>query len=305
MIRTGLLVAALATSLCAKEIPPDTGVPVSVVITAQGQHNAPAPPLTGNDILVSQDKQHRPITGLEPMRGTTGLQLWVLIDDGSNANLGAQISDLRRFIQSQPSNTEIGIGYLRNGSVEKLQPLTADHDLAARAIRLPSGPPGISASPYLALSELIHKWPAASGAREVLMVSSGIDPIYGSGPSNPYLDQAIHNAQRAGVVVYSIYYPSAGMLGRSNRQIFWGQNYLAQISDETGGALYWLGAAPPPSLTPYLDDLNHRLNGQYLLTFLARPEAKSALQRVEIKAETPHVSLAAPSQVYVPGESAK
>ena len=71
------------------------------------------------------------------------------------------------------------------------QPLTADHQLAAKAIRLPIGMPGISASPYLSLTELIHKWPASAAAREVLMVSSGIDPIYGAGPENPYLTEAI------------------------------------------------------------------------------------------------------------------
>ena len=60
--------------------------------------------------------------------------------------------------------------------------------------------PGISASPYLSFVELIHKWPASTAAREVLMVSSGIDPDYGVGPENPYLMEAIHAAQRSEIV---------------------------------------------------------------------------------------------------------
>ena len=52
----------------------------------------------------------------------------------------------------------------------------------------------------------------------------------------------------------------------------WGQNYLSQISDETGGESYYLGFGAPVSFVPYLDDLTHRLTRQYLLTFLAKPE---------------------------------
>jgi len=53
-------------------------------------------------------------------------------------------------------------------------------------------------------------------------------------------------------------------------------------------------------LAPYLDDLSARLNSQYLLTFLARPENKAAFQNVKIGTEHPHINLAGPSKVYVP-----
>ncbi len=126
------------------------------------------------------------------------LQLWLLIDDGTDTALGTQLDDLRRFVLEQPSTTRLGIGYLRNGTVQVQQKPTADHALAAKAIRLPLGQPGISASPYLALTDLIQKWPRADQVREVLMITSGVDPDYGPGPSNPYLDRAIEAAQRDG-----------------------------------------------------------------------------------------------------------
>jgi hypothetical protein len=272
-----------------------------VITTVEAQKNAPPPNVTEDDILVSQNKRHMQVTGFAPMRNQGGLQLWLLIDDGSATSLGSQLADLREFVRQQPSTTQIGIGYMRNGSVAVVQPLTADHDLAAKAMRLPIGMPGISASPYLALTELIHKWPATPEAREVLMVSSGIDPDYGSGPDNPYLTRAIDTAQRAAVVVYSIYYPNAGHLGRSYRRINWGQNYLSQLSEETGGEFYWQGDHAPVSLTPYLDGMNRRLNEQYLLTFLAEPEHKAGFQRIKLSTEVPHVGLAGPAKVYVPG----
>jgi hypothetical protein len=301
MTRIGALIAAsiLAGSLSARDIP-GPGIPVSVLVTVKEQNSAPSPPLTVDDVLVSQNKRHMPVTGLEPLRGQGGLQLWLLIDDGSATTLGTQLADLKKFILAQPAATQIGIGYMRNGGVQPVQPLTSDHQLAAKALRLPIGAPGISASPYLALAELIHKWPAGSAAREVLLVSSGIDPDYGSGPDNPYLSAAIDAAQRAGIVVYSIYYSAAGRSAHAYRQLFWGQNYLAQLSDETGGELYWLGAVNPVSMAPYLDDLSRRLNSQYLLTFLARPENKPGFQAVKIGTELHHVSLVSPSKVYVP-----
>ena len=301
MIRVGALIAAsiVAGPLLAREIP-DLGSPVSVVVTVAGQKDAPAPQLTMDDVLVSQNKQHMQITGLEPLRSESGLQLWLLIDDGSATALGTQLADLKKFVLAQLSTAQIGIGYMRNGGVQTAQPLTSDHELAAKAIRLPIGMPGISASPYLALAELIHKWPTGSPAREVLMVSSGVDPYYGSGPQDPYLSEAIDAAQRAGVVVYSIYYSGAGLWAHASRQIYWGQNYLAQLSDETGGEFYWLGTTNPVSMTPYLDDLSQRLSGQYLLTFLAKPERKPGFQNVKISTELPHVKLGGPSKVYVP-----
>jgi hypothetical protein len=301
MIRIGaLIVASILTGFLSARDIPEPGTPVSVIVTVAPQKNTATPQLTVDDVLVSQNKQHMQVTGLEPLRGQSGLQLWVLIDDGSNTNLGTQLADLKRFVLAQPASTQVGIGYMRNGMVQTAQSLTSDHQLAAQSLRLPTGTPGISASPYLALKELIHKWPAGSSPREVLMVTSGIDPDYGAGPDDPYLSEATHAAQRAGIVVSSIYYSGAGRSARNYRQLFWGQNYLAQLSDETGGQLYWIGNQNPVSLAPYLDDFSQRLNGQYLLTFVARPENKAGFQDVKIRTELPHVRLTAPSQVYVP-----
>src|SRR5579862_138274 len=208
MIRFGVVTAAsiLATCLYASEIPPGSGVPVSVLVTIQGQKNTNPPQVTMDELLVYQNKQPRQVTSLEPLHSANGVQLWILMDDGSRANLGSQLNDLRQFVLASPATTQIGIGYLRNGMVDKVQDLTSDHQLAAKALRLPISQPGISASPYTALQELVKKWPATQAAREVLMVTSGIDPIYGPGPEDPYLDSAIHEVQRAGVIVYAIYY---------------------------------------------------------------------------------------------------
>jgi len=276
-----------------------SGVPVRIVVTVEGRKDAAPPSLARNDAMVYLDNERMQVIDWTPVQSDrTGLQLWLLIDDGTETALGTQLEDLRRFVLEQPSTMQVGIGYLRNGTVQVEQKPTADHALAAKAIRLPLGQPGISASPYLALIDLIQKWPSADQAREVLMITSGIDPDYGPGPSNPYLDRAIEAAQRAGVAVHSIYFSGAGHFGHSLWQINWGQNYLSQLAEETGGEFFWLGTSNPVSFAPYLNQLNQHFRGQHILTFLA--QGKPGYRRIKLKTEVPHVALVGPSKVYVP-----
>jgi len=149
MVRTGVLIAAsmLAGGLSAREIPAP-GLPVSVIVTVAPKDTTTQ--LTADDVLVSQNNRHRQVTSLEPLRVQNGLELWLLIDDGSSSNLGTQLADLKKFVLAQPSTTQVGIGYMRNGGVQTVQTLTSDHQLAAKAMRLPTAMPGISESPYMA-----------------------------------------------------------------------------------------------------------------------------------------------------------
>jgi hypothetical protein len=276
------------------------GVPIRVVVTVEGHKDATPPNLTKDDVMVSLENQRMRAVDWTPVLDTRiGLQLWVLIDDGTDSSLGTEIQDLREFVLAQPATVQVGIGYLRNGTVEALQKPTSDHSAAAKAIRLPLAQPGISSSPYLALTDLIKKWPSGEQAREVLMVSSGVDPLYGPGPSNLYLDEAIHAAQRAGVVVNSIYYGSAGHFGHSYWQINWGQNYLGQLAEETGGEFFWQGDHNPVSFAPYLKELDQHFANQHVLTFLAQGD--TGFRRLRLKTEAPKVMLVGPSKAYVPG----
>jgi hypothetical protein len=296
-----LAAAALAAGiLFAQDGATTGGTPVSILVSVEAKKNTPVPRLTKSDVLVTENKQRLPVTDLAPVRDRGGLQLWLLIDDGTEEDLSLQFPDLRKFILEQPATTQIGIGYIRDAAIQVTQPLTTDHERAAQALRLPMGPPGISASPYIALHDLIAQWPATGAAREVLMISNGVDPEYGPGPQDPYLDEAVDAAQRAGVIVYTIYYGGMGHFGHAYWQIYWGQYNLAEVSEDTGGEFYWQGYIDPVSLAPYLDDLNHRFNDQYVLSFLARPGKKAGYQHVKFGTELPHVSVVGPAKVYVP-----
>ncbi len=290
----------LATVATAQDNAGNLGPALRIVVTAEGQHNTHPPVLKQGDVTISESNRRLRVTDLMPVQNAPGgLQLWVLIDDGTDTNLGNQFDDLRKFLLGQPSTTRIGLGYLRNGSVAAVAPLTTDHSAASKAIRLPLGDPGISASPYLALIDIVKKWPPSEAAREVLMITSGIDPYYGAGPDNPYLLRAIDACRRAAVVVHSIYYGSAGHAGHSYWRINWGQNYLSQLADETGGEFYRQGDFNPVSIAPYLKQLSDRLNQQYLVTFVAPARSKPGFERIKLTTEVPNVSLVGPSKIYV------
>ncbi len=272
----------------------------ALIVTAEAPKGAAVPAISQHDVLLTVDNKPATVTSWRSLRtDPAGMELWVLIDDGTDSGIGIQFGDIRNFVRHQPANTKVGIGYLRNGSVQAAQPATADHEAAVKAIRLPVGMPGISASPYIALADFLHHLPASQQPREVVLISSGVDPYYGPGPQNPYLENAVHEAQKSGVPVYTIYYSGAGHYGHSRWQIMWGQNDLSQISEETGGEFYWEGDHNPVSLKPYFDDLDRRFGQQYLMSFDA-PEAHSGFERLRLKTESSGVTLVGPLDAYVP-----
>jgi len=280
---------------------PSTGVPVHIVVTVEPRHGSNIPVIHREDVMAYQGRDRAKVTDWIPLQGEhAGLQLFIMIDDAANTSLGSQLEDVRQFINAQPPSTAIGVAYMRNGIADILQNHTNDHEQAAKALRLPLGDTGASASPYFSVVDLIKRWPETPIRREILLVSDGIDRFGGSGPSNPYVDSAIEEAQRAGVIIYSIYTPGVGHYGHSFWRMNWGQNYLSQISDETGGESYYLGFGAPVSFAPYLDDVTRRLTRQYLLTFLAKPERKAGFQQVKLRTEVPNAELVGADRVYVP-----
>jgi hypothetical protein len=296
-------VLVLVAPAVAQEGQQPTGVPVSMVVTVEPRHGENAPPVDQADVMVYEGNQRDNVSQWLPAQGEhAALELFILLDDSSSASLGSQLDDVRQFIRSQPPTTKIGVAYMQNGTAQIVQNLTDDHEQAAKSLRLPSGVAGINASPYFALSDLIKRWPGTSSRREVFLVSDGIDRYYGAGDlQDPYVNDAIEQAQRAGIVVFTLYNPGVGHYGHSYWRTYWGQIYLSQVADRTGGESYYIGFnGPAVSFVPYLDDVTHRLRNQYLLTFLAKPEKKSGMQRVRLTTELPHTDLVAADRVYVP-----
>jgi hypothetical protein len=301
-----LAVFVLATTVAGARAQQPAGVPVHIVVTVEAHKGKEPPVINREDVMVREGHDRDTVIDWVPAQGQHALlELMIMLDDGSNTTLGTQLDDFRKFINAQPDTTTIGVAYMRNGIAQVVQNLTSDHALAAKARRLPVGTAGVNGSPYFSLTDLVKRWPPTTARRAVIMATDGIDRFYGTGDlQDPYLDEAIDNALRAGITVSAIYTPGVGHYGHSYWQTYWGQIYLSQLADETGGEAYYIGfTGPPVSFTPFLDDVGNRLAHQYLLTFLAKPQKKAGWRRIRLMTEVPNTDLVAPGKVWVAAET--
>ena len=258
------------------------------------------PEVGRGDVQVLEGKDRLSVADWVPLAGARAdLQLCILIDD-SAGGLGPQLEDIRAFVRSQDPATAVAIGYMRNGTTVFAQPFTKDREAAAKSVRLPLSSFGANASPYFALEDLIQKWPPSGARREVIMLSDGIDRYGGSDPQNPYVLSAIEKTQRAGIVVYSIYVSGVGHFSHSLWSVTIGQSFLSELSERTGGESYTQGFQTPISLTPYLDEIEHRLHSQYRMSFVPKAGTKPGMLRFRLHTELPNVDLATQERVYVP-----
>lgn len=280
---------------------------VRAIVTVNSKSAEDAATVPRQTISVYENRKLQEVAGWVPLRGErSGLQLVVLLDDSSRGNLGLQLNDIRTFVTGLPPTTQVAIGYMRNGTPNLVQNFTSDHAQAVKSLRLPLGQAGISGSPYFCLSDLVKHWPGGDSnvRREVIMVTDGVDR-YSSGrfdPENPYVQAATSDAQKAGVIVYSIYFRGAGRFDRGEMVTDGGQNYLTQVSGSTGGKVYLQGFGNPVSFAPFLSDIQRKLQNQYELSFVST--AKPGLQAIRVKTSQPNTTLEFPSRVPVGGVKA-
>jgi hypothetical protein len=298
----GAVCLAGATAVRARQNTDQQGVPVSVIVTLEPKRGKTIPPVELQDISVKEGRDKRPVTGFVPLHAQQGsLQLMLLIDDSARSTFDTEIGTLKQFVNALPPEVEVAVAYMRNGMAEVTAPFTRDHAAAANSIRVVMGPGGADVSPYDSLTDAVKKWPDSRAERkEVVMISSGIEALGGGyTPDNPYVNAGIDAALKAGVVVYTIYDPSVGHFGHSFWRNTWGQNFLSQLSDETGGESYIIGFGSPVSFQPFLNSILFNLQHQYRLTFSARPENKSGFQSMRVSVAEKDASIAAPDRVFV------
>jgi hypothetical protein len=304
----GLVLGTISLPAQAATHKPDSttdDVPVRMVVTVKARHGGQVPAVAADDVKVFQRDKRDAVTSWLPLQGDrAGLQLFILIDETSRDSVSLQFKSIAKFIDEQPDTTSIAVGYMRNGTVVTAQELTKDHALAEKALRLPLGAAAVGyTSPYLSLSELMKKWPETQDRREILMITSGIDPIGGGFSNdpynNPYLQAASDRAQRGGFIVYSIYSPGSGVSSRGGFRTQLQQSGLDLLAQKTGGATYYLGFGAPVDFTPYLDDVSYSLKHQYELTFMAKGAKKPALEPVKVKTEMPNMGLTTAEDGYV------
>lgn len=302
---TGMIaVAFLAASPgISSSIPAITGVSTQMVITVRpAPGDDPGEHLSASDLRISTGNIPAHVVRFERLAGELAdMQLFVLLDDSTrSSSLGDQLRELKAFLAGLPASTQVAVGYMRNGTFTLDQPFTADHEKAASALRLPQAIAGGNGSPYFVLSDLAKRWPSKqpSGRRAVLMLTDGVDRYYGAPTEDdPYVDTAIHEALKSGVMVYSIYLRGAGVYGGSGWDTNVAQSRLMQISQGTGGYAYFQGFGNPVSVSPFLSDFRNRLDNQYQVTMEASNQ--KGVQPVKLRAELRGLKIQAPTLVYL------
>jgi hypothetical protein len=306
---TGIVALALlaVSTVVSASDPNVTGVPAKMVITvrpatgAQPSGSQPAT-LEPGELTVQRGNTPVSVIGLQRLTGDLAdMQLFVLLDDSTrSASLSLQFPELKTFLAELPSSAQVAVGYMRNGSFSLVQAFTTDHQKDVTALRLPLAVPGENGSPYFALSDLAKHWPskASTGRRAVLMLTDGIDRYWGAQVmDDPYVDAAVRDALKAGVVVYSIYLRGAGVGERSGWVTLAGQSHLMEVSEETGGFAYFQGTGDPVTISTFLSDLQDRLANQYQVTIEGSNE--KGVQPVKLRTELPGLKVEGPTHVYV------
>ena len=304
-VMTEIVAAILVAASPAMSAPKTnaTGAPTQMVITvrpAPGDNRSDG--LEAGDLTVLRSNSAAPIVRFERLSGDLAdMQLFVLLDDSTrSSSLAIQLPELKTFLESLPATTQVALGYMRNGTFGLVQAFTADHNKVASSLRLPASIPGENGSPYFVLSDLAKHWPSkqSTNRRVVLMLTDGVDPYYGAADmDDPYVNAAIHDALKEGVMVYSIYLRGAGLYGRSDWVTNFAQSRLIEVSEETGGHAYSLGFTDPVTISPFLKDFQDRLDNQYRVTIEALND--KGVQPVKLRSELRGLKIEGPTHIYM------
>ena len=276
-------------------------VPVMTVVTVLGPNFTAPPALGKSDVVVHTGDRREDVVAWDSAQGEKStLELAIVIDD--LANIGNQLEDLRKFIQSQSKATSVGLFYANNGITQAVSPFSTDHDAVAKNVRITIGQGGASTSIYLSLMDLMSKWRPSGARREILVIADGIDRFRGD-PNSPDVSLTIEKAQKAGIMIHTLYARGAGREGRNLFRVNYGQSNLAQIADETGGESFFQGLDTPIAFTPFLEKLDMILHNQYFLTFTTARSTKNKgeLRRFKVTTEQHNVEVSAAREVLVPG----
>jgi hypothetical protein len=279
---------------------------VTTVVTVLGPKFTAPPAISKDDIGVYEGKEKAEVKSWTPAQGEKALlQLAIVIDEASSTDLGNQLNDIKAFITAQPKTAGVGVFYASNGGVQPASQFSNDHEAVAKTLRLPLGNFGAYSSIYLSTMSLIKGWPETAGVRrEILLIADGIDRFRGD-PFSPDIQSTYVAAEKAGVIIHTLYCSGVGRAGHNMFRVNYGQSNLAQITDKTGGYSFFQGLQTPIAFAPFLEQLDTILKNQYFLSWSTRrpTKGKGELRTYRIKTELRDIDISSPDQAWVPGPS--
>jgi hypothetical protein len=279
-------------------------VSVTTYVTVLGPKYTAPPALSKADVNVNEGKQKREVTNWIPAQGDkAGLLLAIVIDDADTTDVASQLGDLKNFITAQPKTTNIGVFYASNGTIQTASQFAQDHEAVAKTLRMPLGYTGAYSSIYLSVMNLIKGWPATGARREILLIADGIDRFRGDYPTSPDVDATVDTAQKAGIMIHTLYASGVGRAGRNSFRVSLGQSNLSKIADATGGESFFQGFQTPVAFSPFLQQLDMVLKNQYWLSYATErsKKAKGDLRKFRVRTEQKEVEISSADRIFVPG----
>lgn len=259
--------------------------------------------LQPQNVQIKVDGKATSVTNVASAKGPDSpLELVLLMDSSARSSLGTQLNDIAGFVKEMPNNTRIAIGYMENGRAALTGPLSSNPAQVLSDLHLPAGAPGTNGSPYFCLSDMAKNWPShdPTARREVVLITDGVDDFnLRYDPNDPYVQAAIEDSIRSGLVVYSFYWKNRGRLDQSGYENNAGQSLLQEVTQATGGNSYWEGTGNPVSFDPFFRDLRQRFQNQYKLSFPAPLKGKPQVEQFGLKLQGIDAKVSAPKQVFV------
>jgi VWFA-related protein len=261
---------------------------VTILVTAMPQNDrarAIAAKLQPEDFIVTEEKKNQRILSVKRASEAPPI-IAVLIQDDLVSHVNNEIQCIKDFIREAPEGSRVMTAYISTGGLRVAQDFTTDRVRAAESLRIITGSRMTSRySPYIQVSEALRRFDTQpSGRRLVLLVSDGLDLPQGSRNASPlfwpYLDQAISEAQRRGVVIFPFFAPSAGWARWNRLAVNYGQGALNRLADGTGGEAFFSGS-DFVTFDPYFKELNELLDRQWLITYRSA-NTGSGFRRIEV-----------------------
>jgi hypothetical protein len=277
----------------------------AIVTVLPSAKNGNAGQISAQSLKIKVNGKEQAVTSFNQLQESNSpVELVLLLDAGARASLGTQFGDIQTFVKEMPANTKMAIAYMQQGRAVFSSQLSSNAPDVLKGLHLSTGIPGANASPYFCLSDLAKNWPShdRTARREVLMVTDGVDNYERRfDPDDPYVQTAIKDSVRAGLVVHTIYWKNTGFANNTRYATDAGQNLLLLVTQATGGNSYWEGLGNPVSFQPFFQDLRRRLNNQYEVIFTAPSKGKPEVESLKVDLHVPSAKVAAPQQVLITG----
>ncbi|MBL8149721.1 MAG: VWA domain-containing protein [Blastocatellia bacterium] len=268
------LLLTFSVPIFAQEIKASQSTIKTLTVTVEMEGKANIPFLDEKDFLVSENGQRQEvISAVAASSGNAPLNLAIVIEEGL-PQINREINALKEFVKGLPTGSQVMIAYVQNGRLAVQQPFTSSLTEASEKFRVVPTLMGNYTSPYWGLVESMKMFNGfREGRNEVLFISKGLDPFYGSNsnPSaNPAIEQAIAIAERENITVFALYSPRADQLssvgGRRRFLTVQGQNALIYMAERTGGEAF-IGADGYVTFDAPLKEFGKLLDQQYLITY--------------------------------------